>query len=112
MLADREKQAARFTLSEEAQEWIGRWLVADMEMAVRNGANSVSMPNHLVEIAVWLESKHTEADRQKREAQVDERAEFEAWWKGELKDWRGHESLPARHAWSGWQARASLKGKP
>lgn len=38
----------------------------------------------------------------------DERAAFEAWWKGDLVDWRGHQNTAALHAWEGWQARATL----
>lgn len=38
----------------------------------------------------------------------DERATFEAWWKGDLVDWRGHQNTAALHAWDGWQARATL----
>ena len=41
-----------------------------------------------------------------------ERAAFESWWKCDLIDWRGHESVPARHAWEAWQARASLAAQP
>lgn len=43
------------TLSDEAKAWVGRWLVSDMDQAVQNGANSVSMPDQLVEIAAWLD---------------------------------------------------------
>ena len=35
-------------------EAIGRVLDEVMSAAVRNGANSVSMPDHYVEIAAWL----------------------------------------------------------
>lgn len=38
-----------------------------------------------------------------------ERAAFEAWWRGDLVDWKGHESVPARHAWEAWQARAAVE---
>ena len=41
-------------LSEDALRTIGKWLNADMNRAVDNGANSVSMPDELVEIAAWL----------------------------------------------------------
>lgn len=36
---------------------IGRLLAEAMDQAVANGANSVSMPDHLVEIAVWLKDQ-------------------------------------------------------
>lgn len=35
-------------------EAIGKMLTAAMDIAVRNGANSVSMPDEYVEIAAWL----------------------------------------------------------
>lgn len=38
-----------------------------------------------------------------------ERAAFEAWWKGDLVDWQGYESVPALHAWEAWQARAAVE---
>lgn len=41
-------------LSIAAQSTIGRWLNEDMDRAVANGANSISMPDELVEIAAWL----------------------------------------------------------
>lgn len=41
-------------LSPSAAAWIGKWLTAEMDEAVKNGANSVSMPDELVEIAAWL----------------------------------------------------------
>jgi len=41
-------------LSDEAMQTIGRWLNADMDLAVSNGADSRSMPDELVEIAGWL----------------------------------------------------------
>jgi len=41
-------------LTAAARERIGQWLASDMAIAVRNGANSVSMPDELVEIAAWL----------------------------------------------------------
>lgn len=42
------------SLSDAAMQTISRWLADDMEVAVSNGANSVSMPDELVEIAAWL----------------------------------------------------------
>lgn len=42
------------------------------------------------------------------QASQDERAAFEAWWKGDLLDWRGHKNTAALHAWEGWQARAFI----
>ena len=43
-------------LSIKAQSTIGRWLNEDMDRAVVNGANSISMPDELVEIATWLDA--------------------------------------------------------
>lgn len=46
--------AQRQPLTEVARMRIGQWLNNEMNAAVRNGANSVSMPDELVEIAAWL----------------------------------------------------------
>ena len=29
---------------------------------------------------------------------------FDEWWKGDLKDWQGHDSVSALHARAGWEA--------
>jgi hypothetical protein len=54
--------AAPSPLSPSAQATIGRWVAADMDKAVANGANSVSMPDELVEIAAWLNGLADAAD--------------------------------------------------
>jgi hypothetical protein len=41
-------------LTESALKTISRWLADDMNKAVENGANAVSMPDELVEIAAWI----------------------------------------------------------
>jgi len=44
------------SLTEGALKTIAGWLADDMEEAVKNGANAVSMPDELVEIAAWIEA--------------------------------------------------------
>jgi hypothetical protein len=54
LTAAQDMNAGRSVVAVYAQSTIGRWLNDDMGRAVANGANSVSMPDELVEIAVWL----------------------------------------------------------
>jgi hypothetical protein len=63
---DRLSQAALSPLSPSAQATIGRWVAADMDKAVANGANSVSMPDELVEIAAWLNGLADAVDEARR----------------------------------------------
>jgi hypothetical protein len=58
--------------------------------------------------AAYVELTTSQPAQATHKAQVDEREDFEKWWKGDLTDWQGHSSVPAAHAWSGWQARASF----
>lgn len=44
-------------LSEQALNLIGELISREMEIAIANGANSISMPDELVEIAFWLEQQ-------------------------------------------------------
>jgi len=39
------------------------------------------------------------------------RADFEAWWDGELEDHNGHPTVASLHAWGAWQA-AAVKYAP
>ena len=48
------------SLTEGALKTIAGWLADDMEEAVKNGANAVSMPDELVEIAAWIEARDQE----------------------------------------------------
>ena len=50
----KEAAPAEPLLSKAAKDIIGQWLNDDMDTAIRNGANSISMPGELVEIAAWL----------------------------------------------------------
>ena len=52
--AGRASAPAPVALTKSALNTIGRWLADDMNKAVKNGANSISMPDELVEIAAWI----------------------------------------------------------
>lgn len=52
----------RTCLSIKAQSMIGHWLNEDMDRAVANGANSISMPDEFVEIALWLHGLAQQAE--------------------------------------------------
>ena len=51
------------SLTEGALKTIAGWLADDMEEAVKNGANAVSMPDELVEIAAWIEATGQEGGK-------------------------------------------------
>lgn len=47
--------STREALSDAALRAIGGWVSKAMDEAVENGANSVSMPDEYVELAIWLD---------------------------------------------------------
>lgn len=83
--------------------------------AVANGANSVSMPDYMVEVAAWLAglSAHHTAN--------DEHDGFEAVFKAWPYEWpdarfkrdgTGYFDVDTHFCWCAWQARAALATQP
>ena len=106
----RKQAAAPQAVPDSVLKTIG-WLLDDaMNAAVKNGANSISMPDDYVELAAWLAGIPTHpAEGVPAPAAVavpDERAAFKAWLRvkpcGAAHDF----------AWEAWRARAALAATP
>ena len=105
-LADDERVAALCTLSYAAGMKAGwNYCASEDNEGFERSQKSVGE-------AIRILKAHRAAPEAPAQASaVDERAAFEAWWKGDLLDWRGHQNTAALHAWEGWQARAALAQK-